>query len=76
MRSIGLDARLHPDFASKTYGIPFKVVAKSQKRVPIHFTDYGDESDKGPYPIPASRAGRGRLGPSCHRPSARDVHVV
>jgi len=54
VRSIGLDARLHPDFASKTYGIPFKVVAKSQKRVPIHFTDYGDESDKGPYPIPAS----------------------
>jgi hypothetical protein len=54
VRSIGLDARLHPDFASKTYGIPFEVVAKSQKRVPIHFTDYGDESDKGPYPIPAS----------------------
>jgi hypothetical protein len=54
VRSIGLDARLHPDFASKTYGIPFKVVAKTQKRVPIHFTDYGDESDKGPYPIPAS----------------------
>jgi hypothetical protein len=54
VRSIGLEARLHPDFASKTYGIPFKVVAKSQKRVPIHFTDYGDESDKGPYPIPAS----------------------
>jgi hypothetical protein len=54
VRSIGLGARLHPDFASKTYGIPFKVVAKSQKRVPIHFTDYGDESDKGPYPIPVS----------------------
>ena len=54
VRSIGLSARLHPDFASKTYGIPFKVVAKSQKRVPIHFTGYGDESDKGPYPIPAS----------------------
>jgi hypothetical protein len=54
VRSIGLDARLHPDFASKTYGIPFTVVAKAQKRVPIHFTDDGDESDKGPYPIPAS----------------------
>jgi hypothetical protein len=54
VRSIGLGGRLHPDFASKTYGIPFKIVAKTQKRVPIHFTDYGDESDKGPYPIPAS----------------------
>jgi hypothetical protein len=54
VRSIGLDARLHPDFASTTYGIPFKVVAKSQRPVPIHFTAYGDESDKGPYPIPAS----------------------
>jgi hypothetical protein len=52
VRSIGLTAKLHPDFASKTYGIPFKVVSKTQKKVPIHFTDYGDESDKGPYPIP------------------------
>jgi len=52
IRSIGLDGHLHPDFASKTYGIPFKVVARTQKRVPIHFTDYGDESDKGPYPVP------------------------
>ena len=52
VRSIGLAARLHPDFASRTYGIPFKVVAKTQKRVPIHFTDYADESDRGPYPVP------------------------
>jgi hypothetical protein len=53
VRSIGLDAHLHPDFASRTYGIPFRVVPRRQPRVPIHFTDYGDESDKGPYPIPA-----------------------
>jgi hypothetical protein len=52
VRSIGLDARLHPDFASKTYGIPFRVVSKRQKKVPIRFTDYPDESDKGPYPVP------------------------
>jgi hypothetical protein len=52
VRSIGLTARLHPDFASRTYGIPFKVVPRTQKKVPIRFTDYGDESDKGPYPIP------------------------
>jgi hypothetical protein len=54
VRSIGLDARLHPDFASRTYGIPFKVVAKTQKRLPVRFTDYPDESDKGPYPVPLS----------------------
>jgi hypothetical protein len=52
VRSIGLDARLHPDFASKTYGIPFRVVGRKQEKVPIRFTAYGDESDKGPYPIP------------------------
>jgi hypothetical protein len=52
VRSIGRDGHLHPDFASKTYGIPFKVVAKTQKKVSVRFTDYGDESDKGPYPIP------------------------
>jgi hypothetical protein len=52
VRAIGLGARLHPDFASKAYGIPFTVVPKAQKKVPIHFTDYGAESDKGPYPVP------------------------
>jgi hypothetical protein len=52
VRSIGLGGRLHPDFASKTYGIPFKIVPKDQKKLPVRFTDYGDESDKGPYPIP------------------------
>jgi hypothetical protein len=52
VRSIGLTARLHPDFASRTYGIPFRIVPKTQKRVPVRFTEYGDESDPGPYPIP------------------------
>jgi hypothetical protein len=54
VRSIGLDGHLHPDFASRTYGIPFRVVGRAQRRVPIRFTAYGDESDKGPYPIPAA----------------------
>jgi hypothetical protein len=52
VRSIGLSARLHPDFASRNYGIPFRIVSRTQKRIPIRFTDYGDESEKGPYPIP------------------------
>jgi hypothetical protein len=54
VRSIGLGAMVHPDFASRTYGIPYKIVPMAQKKVRVRFTDYGDESDKGPYPIPAS----------------------
>lgn len=45
---------LHADFGGGgAYGIPFSVVARSQPRVPIRFVDYGSESDRGPYPIPA-----------------------
>ena len=44
---------VHPDFgANPDYGIPFAVVPQSQVPVAITFTDYGDESDPGPYPIP------------------------
>jgi len=44
---------LHADFGGGgQYGIPYRVVPRTQKRVPIRFTDYGDESDRGPYPIP------------------------
>jgi hypothetical protein len=44
---------LHPDFGSDpTYGIPYIVVPGTQTRVPVSF-DYADESDPGPYPIPA-----------------------
>jgi hypothetical protein len=50
--SIGLSTGLHPDFGV-TYGIPYEVVAGSQTRVAITFTAYGDESDPGPYPVPA-----------------------
>ncbi|MBI5106661.1 MAG: hypothetical protein HZB46_17045 [Solirubrobacterales bacterium] len=52
VRSIGLGDHLHPDFASRRYGIPFRTVPATQRKVPIRFTDYGDESDPGPYPIP------------------------
>jgi hypothetical protein len=46
---------LHPDFGGGgAYGIPFKVVPSTQPRVPIHYTAYGDESDPGPFPIPAN----------------------
>ena len=47
------DRFLHADFGGNgQYGIPFKVVPSKQKKVPIRFNAYGDESDKGPYPIP------------------------
>jgi hypothetical protein len=54
--SIGPDTGLHPDFGSifqgKPIGIPVASVHGSQKRVKIRFTEFGDESDPGPYPIP------------------------
>jgi hypothetical protein len=55
VRSIGLGDHLHPDFGSGrygNYGIPVTTVPRTQKRVPIVYTAYGDESDKGPFPIP------------------------
>jgi hypothetical protein len=54
--SIGLDTNLHPDFGSEyegvPIGIPYTVVGGDQPRVPVTF-DVDDESDPGPYPIPA-----------------------
>jgi hypothetical protein len=56
--SIGLNAGVHADFGSGLYdggpiGIPSTTVGKAQRRVPVSF-DYADESDKGPYPLPAN----------------------
>jgi hypothetical protein len=54
--SIGRDDHVHPDFGTEwegaPIGIPFVTVGKSQRKVPIEFTAYGDESDPGPYPVP------------------------
>lgn len=44
---------LHPDFGSNpAYGIPYVVVPENQPLVNVRFTDYGDESDPGPFPVP------------------------
>ena len=56
---IGASVPLHPDFGSGEYnggyiGIPYSVVDSSQSPVPIIFNAYGDESDPGPMPIPAT----------------------
>jgi hypothetical protein len=45
---------LHPDFGSpRAYGFPYSVVGAGQRKLPIHYTAYGDESDPGPFPVPA-----------------------
>ena len=52
--SIGASGHLHADFGGNgQYGIPYNVVSAGQALVPINITDYPDESDPGPYPIPA-----------------------
>ncbi|MGI8421283.1 MAG: hypothetical protein ACR2MU_03330, partial [Gaiellaceae bacterium] len=56
--AIGAGTGLHADFGSGLYdgspiGIPFNVVRGTQAKVRIARFDYADESDKGPYPIPA-----------------------
>ena len=44
---------LHPDFGSpRAYGFPYAVVGRHQPKLPIHYTSYGGESDRGPFPIP------------------------
>ena len=57
IRSIGLDEPVHADFGSGLWdgqpiGIPYNVVSSAQPKVHVRF-EYADESDKGPYPIPA-----------------------
>ena len=71
--SIGASGHLHPDFGTvwdgAPNGIPYIVVAGDQARVPVTFY-YPDESDPGPYPIPADAPIEG--GPS----STGDRHVI
>lgn len=56
VRSIGLGARVHADFGSGLWdggpiGIPFRVVGRRTRRVPVSF-EYASESDRVGYPIP------------------------
>ena len=56
VRSIGAALHLHPDFGSGRYGFygfPVTVARADQPRRAVRFTAYGDESDRGPYAIPA-----------------------
>lgn len=75
IQSIGLTATMHADFASGLWqnqpiGIPYVSVPGSQPMVPIVFTEYGNESDAGPYPVPTNAPIEG--GPD----STGDRHVL
>jgi len=54
--SIGKTKPLHPDFGTPyngaPNGIPYVIVHGKQAKVPVTFTEYADESDPGPYPLP------------------------
>jgi len=51
---MGVSRYLHPDFGSYAgYGIPFNTVTSTTPRSTVKFT-WPDESDAGPYPIPAA----------------------
>jgi hypothetical protein len=64
---------LHPDFGTvwdgAPNGIPYIVVHSGQATVPVSF-DYADESDPGPYPIPADAPIEGGAS------SSGDRHVL
>jgi hypothetical protein len=72
--SMGLNTGLHADFGTvwngAPNGIPYVVVSGAQQKVPITFTDYGDESDPGPYPVPPDAPVEG--GPN----GTGDRHVI
>ena len=58
IRSIGADTGMHADFGSGTWdgapiGIPITVVGAGAAEGAACAFDYADESDRGPYPIPA-----------------------
>ncbi|HEX7641223.1 MAG TPA: hypothetical protein VF472_03330 [Burkholderiaceae bacterium] len=79
--SIGLSRGLHPDFGSGLYagapiGIPYVVVSSSQAMVPINFIAYGDESDAGPYPIPANAPIEGQMADGSAFGGDRHVIVI
>ncbi|MGA3058256.1 MAG: hypothetical protein ABSE70_09535 [Candidatus Limnocylindrales bacterium] len=53
VNAIGINSYLHPDFDAIGDGIPFNIVTTSTPTYNVAF-QYADESDPGPYPIPAN----------------------
>jgi hypothetical protein len=54
--SVGTARLMHPDFGTvwdgAPIGIPYVIVTAGQPKMQVVYTDYGDESDPGPFPIP------------------------
>jgi hypothetical protein len=73
IEKIGGRRPLHPDFGTvingQPNGIPYIVVSGDTAKVPVAF-QYADESDKGPYAIPANAPIEGGAG------SDGDRHVI
>jgi hypothetical protein len=72
---IGPSIGLHADFGSGLFagsiiGIPYQVVDSTQGPLTINFTEFGDESDPGPMPIPLNAPIEGNPNPS------GDQHVL
>lgn len=71
--SLGANTPLHADFGTEyegaPNGIPYIVVSGAQRRVPVTF-GYEEESDPGPYPLPADAPIEG--GPN----GTGDRHVI
>jgi hypothetical protein len=70
--SIGANTTLHADFGSGLWegnviGIPYITVPGTQPLVPIVFTDYGHQSDPGPYRIPPGAPIEGASNPDGDR---------
>jgi hypothetical protein len=65
---IGGTDPVHPDFGSGQFdgsiiGIPYFVVGASQAPVTINLTDFADESDPGPMPVPPNALVEGDPNP-------------
>ncbi len=75
INSLGASTHFHADFGSGLWdgapiGIPYIVVPASQPKVAINYIWYGNESDPGPFPVPANAPIEG--GPA----SDGDRHVL
>lgn len=73
---IGNTAPVHADFGAGQYqgstiGIPYLVVSGQQTPITINLTDYPDESDPGPMPVPTSAPIEGYPNPG-----SGDRHVL
>jgi hypothetical protein len=54
--AIGASEHLSAAFGGDREGMPYTVVGPRQRKVPIHFDEYGGQSNRGPYPVPPNAA--------------------